>query len=282
MGLKKKLRTLLDPELRLRASIERKRRDAKLRRAFPLTAEGFLRGLDPAGLAAVRSPDSNPNPGEYTQKYLEIEKWLPANLRRIINIGLDFEPPRRLLDIGSGAGYFLYLAKQLGHDPVGLDVPDPHALWYGKMFELYGIPRVIWYINPFEPLPGLGAKFDYVTAFMVCFNSPKGDNAWKIEEWRFFLDDLGKHLKPKAVIWFELNPGLDGAHYTPELCKFFESRGAIVDGKRLVWGIDPLRYRVLLAEARREAAAARKAADAAEAADAGNAGEKPPALAHHR
>lgn len=267
MGLKRKIRTLLDPEKRLHASIERKRRKNDQERPFPLTPEGLLSGLDQGKLEAIRSPELNPAPGEYTQKYLELEKWFPANLRRVLNMGLDVERKKRILDIGSGAGYLLYICKRLGHDPLGLDVPDANAAWYGKMFELYGVPRVLWYIHPFKPLPDLGARFDYVTAFMVCFNQPKSEDAWKIEEWRFFLDDLWTHLKPGAIVWFELNPALDGAHYTPELRGYFESRGAIVDGKRLVWGMDQMRYRVLLQEAKREAAALRKAAAASEAAN---------------
>jgi len=258
MGLKRKIRVLLDSEERLRSAFERQRRKCNEQRSFPLTPEGLLRGLDPRKLDEIRSPLSNPDPGEYTVKYLETEKWLLPNIRRVLNIGLDFKRNQRVLDLGSGAGYFLYICKQLGHDPMGLDVPDPGAAWYGKMFELYGVPRVIWYINPFEPLPDLGARFDYVTGFMICFNQPKSEHPWGNKEWGFFLDDLKTHLKPHGVVWFELNPGLDGAHYTPELKRFFESRGAIVDGKRLVWGLDERSYRILQQEGKREAAAVRK------------------------
>ena len=139
----------------------------------------------------------------------------------------------------------LYL-QAAGHDVLGLDLDDPTAGWYGKIFELFGVRRVIWRIMPFVPLPDLGAKFDYVTGFMICFNDHQSENPWKLEQWRFFLDDLATRLKPGAIVWFELNPAADGSHYTPELKTFFESRGIIVDGKRLVWGLDEMHYRVLL------------------------------------
>jgi len=137
---------------------------------------------------------------------------------------------------------------------------EPSAPWYGEMLDLLGVPRVIWRIDPFVPLPDLGPRFDYVCAFMICFNRHIYEDVWKIEQWRFFLDDLWTHLKPGAIVWFELNPGVNGTHYTPELRGFFESRGAIVDGKRLIWGLDQLHYRVLLNATKVETYATRKPA----------------------
>jgi 2-polyprenyl-3-methyl-5-hydroxy-6-metoxy-1,4-benzoquinol methylase len=258
MGLKGKIRRLLDPEKRLRADLERQRAIARQRRAFPLTAPALLRDIDSGKLEAIRSRHAIADPGIRIAKYLEMEKWFTTNIRRVLNLGLDFKPPARLLDIGSGAGYFLHVCKRLGHDVLGLDMHDPGAAWYLEMLQLLGVSRVTWRIDPFVPLPDLGAPFDFVSAFMVCFNRHIYPDIWQIEQWRFFLDDLQTRLKPNAIVWFELNPGLDGTHYTPELHSFFQSRGAIVDGKRLVWGLDELTYRLLLDLARLEAASVRK------------------------
>ena len=93
---------------------------------------------------------------------------------------------------------------------LGLDLPDPTAGWYGEIFELFGVRRVISRINPFVPLPDMGPRFDYVCGFMVCFNRHASPEEWNIEEWRFFLDDLRTRLKPGAIVWLELNPGLNG------------------------------------------------------------------------
>jgi len=260
MGLRTKVRTLLDPEKRLHARLQAQRRKLNTQRPHPLTPAAIISTLDPTQLQSILSPEANPGAGIHTEKYLEMEKWLPTNIRRILNLGLDIAPPARLLDLGSGAGYFLYIAKLLGHTVAGLDVNDPTAAWYTKMFQLYQIPRTIWYILPRVPLPDLGPRFDYVTAFMACFNQPKTDNTWGVPEWQFFLDDLQTHLNPKAIVWFELNPRLDGSLYTPALETFFKSRGAIVDGKRLIWGISPLEYKVLQSLAKSETAAMRKSA----------------------
>jgi SAM-dependent methyltransferase len=269
VGLKRKIRLLLDPEKRLRASYERRRRACNQQRSFFLTADALLSDIDLEKLESIRSRHAIPDPGIRIEKYLEMEKWLTANIRRVLNLGLDFQPRRRILDLGAGAGYFLHICKRLGHDVLGLDMHDPAAAWYGEMLELLGVSRVISRIDPFVPLPDLGPRFDYVCAFMVCFNRHIYEDIWKVEQWRFFLDDLWTHLKPGAVVWFELNPGLNGSHYTPELEAFFKSRGAIVDGKRLIWGLKESHYRVLLDLSRLEAAAVRKAALARQSVNGG-------------
>lgn len=260
MGLKSKIRVLLDPEKRLHTSLEQRRRACNQRRSFPLAADGLLRDIDQEKLESIRARHAIPNSGIRWLKYLEMEKWLTTNIRRVLNIGLDFMPKKRVLDLGSGTGYFLHICKRLGHDVLGLDMHDPDNAWCGEMHELLGVKRMIWRIDPFVPLPALGARFDYVCAFMICFNRPLDPDVWRIKEWRFFLDDLWTRLKPGAIVWLELNKEADGALYTPELKSFFESRGAIVDGKRLIWGMDQMHYRVLLDLSRLEAASVRKAA----------------------
>lgn len=212
-------------------------------RSFALTPERILSDIDAKGLEEIRSRHAIPNPGIRVEKYLEMEKWLTVNVRRIYNLGLDFGHEKRILDLGSGAGYFLHISKRLGHDVLGLDIPDP--AWYGDITALLGVPRVVQRINPCKALPDLGAPFDCVTGFMVCFNDHMSETPWGIKEWQFFLDDLWTRLRPGAMVWFELNPGADGTHYTPELKRFFEERGAIVDRNRLVWGMPEDRYLAL-------------------------------------
>ena len=94
---------------------------------------------------------------------------------------------------------------------------------------------------------------------MVCFNRHIYENAWKIEEWRFFLDDLSDPSETARNRMARIEPGAQRRPLHPRTSRFFESRGAIVDGKRLVWGLDELHYRVLLDLGRLETAAMRKA-----------------------
>jgi hypothetical protein len=79
--------------------------------------------------------------------------------------------------------------KRLGHDVLGLDTGE-HAL-YGELTELFGVPRIVWRIKPFEPLPDLGRRFDWITAFSIAFDTVQdGEERWGPSEWNFLLEDL--------------------------------------------------------------------------------------------
>jgi hypothetical protein len=101
---------------------------------------------------------------------------------------------------------------------------------------LLEMPRKIWRIEPFQPLPNLGGRVDLVTGFAVCFNSHGSNSVWGVKEWDFFLDDVRKNvLSPRGEIYFELNPEPWG-YYTPELGEFFRRQGGSVTGKRVTFG----------------------------------------------
>jgi hypothetical protein len=70
---------------------------------------------------------------------------------------------------------------------------------------------------------------------MICFNNHKMPGLWGVPAWKFFLDDLAKHLKPRGRIWLELNQEYDGTFYTPELKEFFQKRGAKVDEQKVIF-----------------------------------------------
>ncbi|HVF71990.1 MAG TPA: class I SAM-dependent methyltransferase [Chthoniobacterales bacterium] len=172
------------------------------------------------------------DPGDEWPKYLEIERWMEINLKRVRDLGLDLGGRKRVLDIGSGTGYFLYICQYLGHDVLGMDIDDERG--FAEMIELLGVKRVIWRIEAYQPLPDLGAKFDVVTAHMICFNGHKSDKLWKIAEWEFFLDDLMEHrLVPGGQVCLELNREYDDSLYTPELKAYFEARGAEIHTQRV-------------------------------------------------
>src|SRR5438067_13916358 len=55
-------------------------------------------------------------------KYADVERWLKINLPRVRELKLDRSPPKQILDLGRGAGFFLVLAKQFGHSGRGFGV----------------------------------------------------------------------------------------------------------------------------------------------------------------
>jgi hypothetical protein len=119
----------------------------------------------------------------------------------------------------------------LGHAIMGLDLDWPPM--YAEMFELLKMPRKVWRIEAFQPLPNLEARFDLVTGFAVCFNGHGSNCVWKAKEWQFFLDDVRRNvLSSQGEIYFELNPEPWG-YYTAEVGDFFRQQGASVEGKRI-------------------------------------------------
>ena len=216
-----------------------------LQRALhPLPISRFLRRVDQPAMAALAAKHGSAlQPGQNWTKYFAAKRWLTLNIRRAQDIRLDRTQKRslRVLDLGSGAGYFLFVARELGHTGIGLDVPEP--AFYGDIFRQFGLERVESRIEARQPLPEAllaGGKFDLVTAFSIAFNGHKSPALWGPAEWDFLLNDLrDRFLVPGGRIYFDLNPEYDGTFMTPELHEFFLRRGAIID-RRSKLLFDPL------------------------------------------
>ncbi len=200
---------------------------------FRLSAKRVIETIDPSGFEQIRQRYVVADPGADWPKYLDLDRWIEINIRRIREVELDLSRPKRILDLGCGAGYFLYIAQLLGHGGVGLDM-DRVAM-FREVTRLLGVHRVVQLIEAFRPLPDFGQKFDLITAFMICFNNHKMPDLWKAPEWDFFLDDLAKHLKPRGSVWLELNQEYDGTFYTPVLKKFFQKRGARIIEHKIIF-----------------------------------------------
>jgi SAM-dependent methyltransferase len=168
-------------------------------------------------------------------KYADVEHWLEINLPRVEELKIDQSAPKQILDLGCGAGFFLFLAKQFGHSGVGVDVGD-YSL-SNELIELFGVERLTWRIRAFEPLPDFGRQFDLITAFSAAFNRNADETrGWTADEWDFFLNDLNRHLKPGGQILLEINSGKDKTYYPAEVREFFQKRNGRVDGERVYFG----------------------------------------------
>jgi SAM-dependent methyltransferase len=226
-----KIRKLVDGQSLASA---RKRTLRLLRpKRFQLDTKRVIETIDPVEFEQIRRRYRVADPGADWPKYLDLDRWIGVNIRRIRQLELDVARPKQILDLGCGAGYFLYVAQLLGHSGIGLDMD--RLSMFREITQLLDVRRVVQRIDAFRPLPNFGQKFDVITAFMICFNNHKMPALWGVPEWEFFLDDLAKHLKPRGRVWLELNQEYDETFYTPQLKEFFKKRGAKIDEQKVIF-----------------------------------------------
>jgi hypothetical protein len=180
--------------------------------------------LDRSALEAIGMHETRPT----MRKYLDVDKWFPVMWGHAREVGLVEGPPLRILDIGTGPGYFPYICRSLGHDCIGLDRPG--FPFYERIRDLVETTVVYHRIEPFEPLPPFPQKFDLVTAFRCPFNTVWAERRlFTIEEWAFFVDDLrGNALSRGGSFFMKMNAkyDFDGPKLgDPALMALFSSRG---------------------------------------------------------
>jgi SAM-dependent methyltransferase len=165
-------------------------------------------------------------------KYADIDHWLRVNRERVQDLKLHRSSPQRVLDLGCGGGFFLFILKRFGHSVLGLDIDESPL--FRELLEVFGVPRIVFRIEPFELLPNFRQQFDWITAFSIGFDRYCGENArWGPSEWEFLLRDLQRRLAPGGKIYLALNPLPNGEYLTPELRDFFSSRGADIERERI-------------------------------------------------
>jgi SAM-dependent methyltransferase len=197
----------------------------------PIALGPLLAAIDQPRLREIQARYANSS--EHYAKYADVERWLRLNIQRVQDLKLHRSSPRSVLDLGCGGGFFLFILQHFGHTCLGSDI-DIFPL-FTELLDLFQVRRKVWAIQPFEPLPDFGERFDLITAFSTAFNrNEERTHWWGPEEWRFFLDDLAHHLHPGGQIFLGLNPDNDGAYYTPALREFFLSRGAKVDRENVL------------------------------------------------
>ncbi len=159
------------------------------------------------------------------RKYLRIGLYLRDSVARAVALGLHRHAPLRLLDLGSGAGYFLLACRHFGHDVTGFDLPGNE--FYRAMFRQFGLPRIEGAILPLTSVDGIDGQFDLITAFAVTFSKSRhhgGAQDWGQREWLFFLDDMRRHLRTGGRLFLRLNlPQLRGL-FDLETYGFFHGR----------------------------------------------------------
>ena len=205
----------------------------------PVPLARLLARIDQDQLRALQAeyeslPSNAPTLWRHYSKYLDLEKRLRINIRRAQDLDLQRLPPQEILDIGCGGGFFLFVAKSLGHRGLGLDVSGIPV--FDRLIELLGVDRVIYKVTSFEKLPDFGRKFDLITGFATAFHGSREDDwRWDEAEWDFFLTDLKDHLKPRGRIFLDLNAAYDGQYYTPQILDRFLQNGGKVERNNVLF-----------------------------------------------
>jgi SAM-dependent methyltransferase len=155
-----------------------------------------------------------------------------VNRERAQDLKLHRVPPQRVLDLGCGGGFFLFILKRFNHSVLGLDIDESPL--FRELLEVFGVPRTNFRIERFQPLPNFQQQFDWITAFSIGFDRDRATNArWGTREWDFLLRDLQSRLAPGGKIYLALNPLPSGEYLAPELHEFFSERGAEIERERI-------------------------------------------------
>ena len=125
-------------------------------------------------------------------KYLELDKWIFENLLRAYKLNLHKLKSKKILDLGCGPGFFIYICKYFGHEVLGLDLKDQFYSELTNLLDLNIVNKEISSNKNLQLYPK--EKFDLVTAFMICFDRDNSDDLWDTKKWRFFLNDIEKNI----------------------------------------------------------------------------------------
>lgn len=209
----------------------------------PVSARRILATLDPAAVAKLRERHPEGPNFPTINRFANVPYWIRINIERAQDIWLDCSPPLSILDLGCGAGYFLYVCKFFGHEVFGLDLDD-HQLFRDTL-ELFQVSRVVSRIDPNVPLPDLNQKFDLVAAHRICFQRIGGARSgqeWTPEHWKFFIDDVrNRFLNPHGRLLLDFNPRQDGSSFfTPTLRAFFLSQDARIRRSKALLAANPM------------------------------------------
>lgn len=205
---------------KMAVTIEPWRLERRLRRyrspALDLAYTDILEGIDRGSLRRLQQltkPIFDQDPF-CPAKYALARRELLRSILRAANLGLHESEtgPLSILDIGCGAGYFLAVARRLGHSCEGVDMPEDaltplERTVYAEMLDLLGVSSHVSriQIRRHEPLPYEAERFDLITAFLVCFNRHNRDDEWSADEWQFFVNDAMRCTRAGGRLHFFLN-----------------------------------------------------------------------------
>ena len=171
------------------------------------------------------------NAGESFEKYLDYKYWILENLIRIYNLNIDRKQNLKILDIGTGFGYFPFICEFFGNQAEAIDL-DTNDM-YNSVIKLLDIKRHSYCIQANKPLP-LNTKFDIITGYMICFNNHKTDKLWGVIEWDYFLNSMkSNNLYNNGFIFFSFNLEFDEKPFSHDIKNLFMQKKAIINNNEV-------------------------------------------------
>ncbi len=129
-------------------------------------------------------------------------RWIREKVSAAHWLGLHLTKDKRILDLGTGAGWFIYVCRQLGHECFGTDIVD--RLEYEAGYKFLNVDIIGELTYPMQKM-NINGTFDYITT-MRSFLGQR-PSAWSKEEWKFFLEDMGEHLNNDGYLFLACNKG---------------------------------------------------------------------------
>jgi SAM-dependent methyltransferase len=223
MRFSRKLGKLFSPELFASAC------EHFSRLTHPVNKRQILATLDTEQFEKLRGQYPYRPGSPRINRFEDVAYWIDINVERAQDLWLDRAPSLRILDIGSGAGYFLYVCKFFGHHVLGFDT-DNEPLFRATI-ALLDVPRVIGRVERQTSLPDLGEKFDLLTAHRICFHRigrVRDGVEWLPSDWEFLINDVRNNLlneHGRLLLDFNRRPN-GSSFFTPDLREFFVLQGA--------------------------------------------------------
>lgn len=162
-------------------------------------------------------------------KYLEYRHYLGMSVARVVALDLDRGKSRQILDLGCGAGFFLFALRLCGHDGIGIDreenadgfdVEGPDV--FNEIRNIQQVNYLHHTIKSTNPVPPDLGKFDLITGFDCWFDGEysagRTYTPWGSDQWRQFLIQISCCLRPGGRLHLEVNDKWEYSegYYYPE------------------------------------------------------------------
>lgn len=179
--------------------------------------------LDQIQALLDKDPENNESLYTHTGKYIaKLDLYLSEKIKIAQHLGLDESRDLKILDIGSGAGFFPWICKNLGHIAKSSYYDD--FLFYRDMWQLLRIddPFFLDVLQDWK-MPN-DTQYDVIVSMRTVFD--RIPTSWKDQDWIRFMEQAMPYLADGGRLFIKSNfyndsrdPNLD---MDPSAVKLFE------------------------------------------------------------